>query len=134
VKVSLKNGGVSFFDVNGKKILKELSNGRNFNRNMYDGEPAYAVKQYFVSQPNEAYYGLGQHQQGMVNYKGRQVELLQTNTEVAVPFLYSSKNYGILWDNASITYAGDIRKPLELNALKLVSDNGEQGWLTNRYA
>lgn len=134
VKVSLKNGGIVFFHPNGKRILKELSAGRSFTHNMYDGDPAFAIKQYFVSDPSEAYYGLGQHQQGMMNYKGRQVELLQTNTEVAVPFLYSSHNYGILWDNASITYAGDVRKPLELNALKLISENGEQGWLTNRYA
>lgn len=134
VKVSLKNGGVAFFDLNGKKILKELSAGRSFTRTMFDGDPAYAIKQYFVSDPKEAYYGLGQHQQGFIDYRGRQVELLQTNTEVAVPFLYSSNNYGLLWDNASITYAGDIRKPLELSALKLMSENGEQGWLSNKYA
>ncbi|WP_442795376.1 TIM-barrel domain-containing protein [Pelobium manganitolerans] len=134
VKASLTNGGLAFYDANNRSITKELSQGREFTPTMFDGDAAYAIKQYFLSDANEAYYGLGQHQQGFINYKGRQVELLQNNTEVAVPFLYSSKNYGILWDNASITKAGDVRQPLELNALKLISDGGEQGWLSNRWA
>jgi len=38
-------------------------------------------------------YGLGQHQDGIVNYRNNQVYLFQNNTEVAVPLLVSSKNY-----------------------------------------
>jgi alpha-D-xyloside xylohydrolase len=134
VKISNRTGTVKFLDINGKLLSGEIRDGRTFYQKMYDGEPSYHVQQYFTSAENEAYYGLGQHQQDLMNYKGRQVELLQYNTQVAVPFVVSSNNYGIYWNNASLTYAGDIRKKQELSALKLTSEKGEQGWLTAKYA
>lgn len=42
----------------------------------------------------EAFYGLGQYQADQYIYNGEQVFLFQNNTEVAVPFLLSSKNFG----------------------------------------
>ncbi|RRN76950.1 DUF4968 domain-containing protein, partial [Pseudoxanthomonas sp. SGD-10] len=134
VKVAVKTGDVQFTDLNGKIYLSELSNGRRLQKTVFDGETTYDLKQYFISQPDEAYFGLGQHQQDIINHKGRQVELLQYNTEISIPFFYSNKNYGVLWDNTSLTYAGDIRKAKELNGLKLFSANGEEGWLTAQYA
>ncbi|MGZ3851958.1 MAG: TIM-barrel domain-containing protein, partial [Flavisolibacter sp.] len=75
----------------------------------------------------------GQHQDALMSYKTYQVQLFQNNTEVAVPFLVSKKNYGILWDNYSLTKFGDTRPYQPLNALKLFSKTGEQGWLTATY-
>jgi alpha-D-xyloside xylohydrolase len=69
-----------------------------------------------------------------MNYKGYQVQLFQNNTEVAVPFLLSKKNYGILWDNYSVTQVGDVRPYQPLHALKIFSKTGEQGWLTASYS
>lgn len=65
--------------------------------------PATAVGQSFRLDPKEAVYGLGQHQEGRMNYIGRRVRLLQQNTQVAVPLLLSSKGYALLWDNAAVT-------------------------------
>jgi alpha-D-xyloside xylohydrolase len=47
--------------------------------------------------------------------------------------LISSKNYGILWDNYSLSTVGDIRPFEQLSSLKLFSINNEQGWLTASY-
>src|SRR5690606_4112489 len=99
----------------------------------FDGEPFYNIRQTFVTTPDDALYGLGQHQDGIVNYRNNQVYLFQNNTEVAVPLLVSSKNYGILWDNASLTTVGDIRPYQNLSALKLFSKDDELGWLTASY-
>src|SRR5690606_24350245 len=99
----------------------------------YNGDTFFQIKQSFLSDKSEAYYGLGQHQSDIMNYKGRHVELAQYNTYTAIPFLISTKNYGILWDNYSITKAGDIRDPQPLSSLKLFSASGEQGWLTASY-
>ena len=134
VKISNSSGDIKFLDLNEKLLAGEISNGRGFHQKMFNGETSYQVQQYFSSAENEAYYGLGQHQQDIMNYKGRQVELLQYNTQVAIPFLVSSKNYGIYWNNASLTHAGDIRKKQEISALKLSSEKGEPGWLTAKYA
>jgi alpha-D-xyloside xylohydrolase len=76
---------------------------------------------------------LGQHQDGIYNYKGEQVYFFQNNTEVAVPFFISPKNYGILWDNYSLTQAGDLRQYRPLSALALQDAKGNSGWLTATY-
>jgi alpha-D-xyloside xylohydrolase len=129
----LNSGIVVFYDAQGKKIVAEKPGGASFDKTVFEGELTWSVIRNFETMPGDAWYGLGQHQDGLMNYKGNQVFLFQNNTEVAVPFLISSKNYGILWDNNSITKAGDIRPYKELSSLKLFSKDGEAGWLTAVY-
>ncbi len=129
----LRTGAVNFRDVNGQVILAEKLTGRHFYPTVSEGSRTFRIRQQFQTTPDDAWYGLGQHHDGAVNYRGDQVFLFQNNTEVAVPFLVSKKNYGILWDNNSISVAGDTRTYKELSALKLVSSTGEQGWLTTTY-
>lgn len=132
--VNKQTGAVSFADAAGKAILQEKqANGRQLKPVVYDGAPFYSIKQIFQTTPDDAIYGLGQHQDGIMNYRNQQIYFFQNNTEVAVPFLVSSKNYGILWDNYSLSTVGDIRPFEPLSSLKLFSANGEQGWLTASY-
>ncbi|HZE82961.1 MAG TPA: TIM-barrel domain-containing protein, partial [Puia sp.] len=134
VTVILATGAIRFTDSAGNQLLMEKpGNGRSFSPVVYDGEPSFAIRQTFQLQPGEALYGLGQHQDGQFNYVRHQVSLFQNNTEVAVPFYISNKNYGVLWDNYSLTTVGDIRPFKELSALKLFSAHGEPGWLTAEY-
>src|SRR5262249_8778850 len=49
----------------------------------------------------ETFYGLGQHQAGVWNYRGEYVPLSQDNTNISIPLLLSSKGYGIFWNNGS---------------------------------
>ncbi len=128
------SGQVSYYDLKGNKLLSEQRFSRVLQPQVFEGEPAYSIKQSFEASPDDAWYGLGQHQDGIMNYKSYQVLLFQNNTEVAVPFLISRKNYGILWDNNSITHFGDVRPYQPLNALKLFSKTGEQGWVTATYS
>ncbi|MEO6638213.1 MAG: PA14 domain-containing protein, partial [Ginsengibacter sp.] len=132
--VLTSTGAVSFTDAAGKSILMERQhNGRSITPAVYAGESSFNLSQTFLTAPGEAYYGLGQHQGDQFNYKDQQVLLFQNNTEVAVPFLLSSKNYGILWDNYSVTKMGDARNFMPLSTLKLFSKNGDEGWLTAAY-
>ncbi|MGZ8516824.1 MAG: alpha-xylosidase, partial [Chitinophagaceae bacterium] len=129
--INLKTGMVSFWDINGKRILSEKPiAGRSFQPAVFDGKRHYNLTQIFQTTSEDAWYGLGQHQDGVLNYRGQQVTFFQNNTEVAIPFLVSSKNYGILWDNYSLTKVGDIRPLHPLSSLQLFSKNGEAGWLT----
>lgn len=132
--VNLQTGAIQFFDAAGKKLLAEKDPGRQLQPQVFEGERAYSIRQDFATTPDDAWYGLGQHQDALMNYRGHQVQLFQNNTEVAVPFLVSKKNYGILWDNASITQVGDVRPYQQLSALKLYSKDGEYGWLTATYS
>jgi alpha-D-xyloside xylohydrolase len=133
-EVSAKTGLITYRDAGGKVLLAQTKNeGPSLVPEIYNGEQSYQVSQRFDAQENEAYYGLGQHQQGLVNYSGRRVDLIQYNTEIGVPFFVSNKGYGLLWDNYSITRAGDVRDYQPLTALKLFSKEGDEGWLTATY-
>ena len=132
--INLLTGAVSFFDKAGLPVINERkAGGRKIIPVVYEGEQSYSISQTFETTAGDAYYGLGQHQGDQFNYKGEQVLLFQNNTEVAVPFLISSRNYGILWDNYSVTKVGDTREFLPLSALKLYSKDGAYGWLTASY-
>lgn len=134
-KVILKTGEVSFTDKNGQALLQETKNGgKIFSSTIIDGAETFALRQSFQTTDDEAFYGLGQHQNGVMNYKNSQVQLLNYNTDVAIPFLVSSKNYGILWDNYSITNVMDDRSFEPLSTLKLFAADGQQGWLTATYS
>jgi alpha-D-xyloside xylohydrolase len=133
--VNLKTGAISFLDSKGKKIINEKPTaGRSFQSAVFDGKRYYKLGQTFQTTFDEAWYGLGQHQDGILNYRGQQVSFFQNNTEVAIPFLISSKNYGILWDNYSLTKVGDTRPLHPLSSFQLYSKHGETGWLTASYA
>ncbi|MDE3144261.1 MAG: DUF4968 domain-containing protein [Bacteroidota bacterium] len=132
--VSVSNGKIVFTDKNGNILLAEKDKGaKKFNLFVAEGQPLFHIKQTFASNNDDAFYGLGQHQNGLMNYKDQQVDLSQYNTDVAVPFLVTNKHYGILWDNYSITKVIDSREYEELSTLKLFSADGNQGWLTATY-
>ena len=132
--VSLRTGEIQFADAQGHPVLQERPNGgKIFTPVVADGQPLYQVEQVFESPADEGLYGLGQHQNGVMNYRGQQVELAQNNTDVAVPFLLSSRHYGVLWDNYAITRVGDTRAYAPLSTLQLYAKTGEPGWLTATY-
>jgi alpha-D-xyloside xylohydrolase len=132
--VSLNTGAVSFSEKDGELILKETPDGgRLFTPATVDGEKQFGLYQSFETEASEAFYGLGQHQEGIMNYRGESIELLQQNSDVAVPFLVSTKNYGILWDNYSISEVGDARKYESLSGLQLFDKKGNAGGLTASY-
>ena len=134
IHVSLHTGAVDFRDSHGNPLVAERKrDAQTFVANAFDGDAFYQVNQGFTVSGDEGLYGLGQHQNGVINYQGRQVTLLQYNTMIGVPFLLSTKNYGILWHNYSITKAGDTRPLLPLSSFKLHAADGQQGWLTATY-
>ncbi len=56
----------------GKLLLKEKGDrkARNFKRSVAGGEQCLEVTQRFVPTEDEAIYGLGQYQNGIMNYRG----------------------------------------------------------------
>lgn len=130
-KVSLKTGQVVFFNSDGRIILQEpIGGGKDFKPVSVEGTSGYYVSQIFESPDDEAFYGLGQHQSDEFNYKGLNECLYQYNTKISVPFIISSRNYGILWDNYSLTKFGDPRDYKRISQFRLSDKNGEAGALT----
>jgi alpha-D-xyloside xylohydrolase len=114
VTFGLERGNVSFRTLNGDNLLREGNSiPRTYEPVQVNGESTYRVTDRFSPVPVEAFYGLGQHQNGMFNYRGATVELGQNNTDVAIPLLISSKGYGLMWNTAAFTYV-DNRFPTEI--------------------
>jgi alpha-D-xyloside xylohydrolase len=134
--VDLATGNVSFIDSGGQLDLAEAGPG-SFAPVTIEGKDYLAVRQQFNRGTDEGLYGLGQHQNGQMNYNGEDVELAQHNMDVAIPFLVSTRNYGILWDNNSITRFGNP-KPYGFagtggDSLKVTGADGGPGWTARYY-
>jgi alpha-D-xyloside xylohydrolase len=73
-------------------------------------EKTFQVGASFSAPADEHYYGMGQHQEstGPLDLRGRVLDCKHwydapAGESVCVPFMVSSKNYGIVWDNPSQT-------------------------------
>ena len=93
VRVGRQDGNVVFQTPDGKEIIKE--GGRDLSRGV--------TQRFYNEEHGTVLYGLGQHQNGLLDYGGNIVRLQQANRDVAVPMLVSPKGYGILWNNAAVT-------------------------------
>ena len=111
-KVNLSNVYVQFLNKSGKILLKE--NGREIIPAVVLDEKTNNISQKFILSDSEALYGLGQHQQGNMNLRGKTIELYQVNTNVSIPILVSTKGYGIFWDNPSLSKFSDNAQGMEL--------------------
>jgi alpha-D-xyloside xylohydrolase len=106
VSISKQDGSVAFFKASGQALLKETGKP-GLAPVEYGGDKGYSLQQRFTLTPTEGIFGLGQHQDGTPNYRGRQVTLVQANTQSAIPFLVSTQGWGLLWDNTSKTVFKD---------------------------
>jgi alpha-D-xyloside xylohydrolase len=114
LSLNLERGNLSFRTRSGETLLNEGSGlPRTFEPVELNGDRTFRVTDRFSPTFTEAFYGLGQHQNGMFNYRGATVELGQNNTDVAIPLLVSSKGYALIWNTAALTYV-DNRFPLDL--------------------
>ena len=63
---------------------------------------AFQTKTNLIFSDGEAIYGLGQHEEGILNYRGHSQLLYQQNMKKAMPILVSTRGYGMLWDTTSL--------------------------------
>jgi len=103
VQVDRQTGTVQFFDASNHLLLAESPGSRALTPNKVASFDVLASRQSFLLTPGEAIYGLGQHQAGLMNYRGHRVRLLQENREIGIPMLVSSRGYGLFWDNPAVT-------------------------------
>ena len=100
VNITRKNGTILFSDLAGKKLFQDFD--RSLTPVEVNGEKTYHSEMFSnLWDSTEAFYGLGQHQAGVWNYHGEDVDLSQDNTNISVPMFLSSKGYGIFWNNPS---------------------------------
>ena len=144
-RIDKRNGRVSFLDSNGKQLAAEAADGKTFQPftvpereigigTLTDQQRNGLTWTLKFENQSEALYGLGQHQAEELNMKGKNEDLFQYNTKVSVPFVLSTKGYGILWDSYSYCRFGNPNDYLQLNrAFKLYDKKGNAGHLTGTY-
>lgn len=105
VKVTFdkKTGVIDYSDNTGKIFLSEKAGSRKLSPDSILGKPCFVAEQSFNSPSDEYLFGLGQFQDGHYNLRNITRKLTQVNTQIAIPFLYSSKGYGILWHQYGLT-------------------------------
>ncbi len=74
-----------------------------------NGERTFQVGAVFSAPADEHFYGLGQNQDGVLDLRGRTIDCKHfydapQGETVCIPFMVSSRGYGIVWDNPSDTH------------------------------
>ena len=103
VSLDKQTGKLTYADKAGKIFLSEKAGTRKLTPDIIQGESCFAVEQSFESAADESIFGLGQFQDGQYNLKNIARRLTQVNTQIAIPFIYSSKGYGLLWHQYGLT-------------------------------
>jgi alpha-D-xyloside xylohydrolase len=101
--VDRATGAITFTDADGRVLLRELPGTRRIEASTVQGEPTWAVAQSFDSPADERLFGTGQFQDGFLNIRDLPRRLTQVNTQIAVPFVVSSRGFGLLWHNYGLT-------------------------------
>jgi alpha-D-xyloside xylohydrolase len=100
IEITRADSSILFYDAEGHKLTQE--NTRTLTPTEVNGEKTHHSERFVnMWDTQEAFYGLGQHQAGVLNYRGEAVDISQDNTNISVPLLLSSNGYGILWNNGS---------------------------------
>lgn len=116
ISVDRLTSGLSFSNKNGAPLLAEpKEGGKAFDVPSVFETKTWQVQQTFSSPSDESLYGLGQHQEGIFDVRGVPIRLYQANTNISIPFLVSSKGYGILWNNAALTDFNPADQSIEID-------------------
>ena len=98
-----QTGAITYNDNTGKTFLSEKAGSRKLLSSSVSGEPCFIAEQSFDSPADEYLFGLGQFQDGQYNLKNISRKLIQVNSQIAIPFLYSNRGFGILWHQYGLT-------------------------------
>jgi alpha-D-xyloside xylohydrolase len=98
-----RTGAIDYADNTGKIFLSEKAASRKLIPVSVVNEPCFVAEQSFDSPANEYLFGLGQFKDGQYNLRNISRKLIEVNTQIAIPFLYSSRGYGLLWHQYGIT-------------------------------
>lgn len=104
-KVVLKSNGKVTFYHNDNIILEEqpeltFHNGYRNYLNRHSG--IWSCRVTFEANENEHFYGLGHSMNNPFDLKGGVYDIINTNANCVIPYVYSSLGYGFIWNNPSI--------------------------------
>jgi len=117
------SGQMRFFDGEGHLILAEAVAGRHLSESRLGDEVVHIAEQRFESPADERIYGTGCFQDGALDIRRLPRRLTQVNSQISLPFILSSRGYGLLWHNRGMA---EFNMPANRLALAEVSKGGSQ--------
>jgi len=94
-EIDTRAGILRFYDREGHLLLQETPGGRRLDER--------GASQSFASPADEHLFGTGCFQDGALDLRRRPRRLTQVNTQISLPFLLSSRGYGLLWCNEGMS-------------------------------
>ena len=91
------------------------------------------IHQLFESPDDEA-LRFGTASGGRFQLQGKNESLFPVQYQSIGALVVSNKNYGMLWDNYSLSKFGDVRDYADLDQFRLYGSDGSEGGLTAVYA
>ena len=110
------SGRIEVADSRGVIVFSALAH--ELKAGTVQGEPTKEARLVIDSPADEFLYGLGQFQDGYFNVKGLTRRLTQVNTQISIPFLLSSKGYGLLWNNYGLTDFNPAENSVRMDRLE----------------
>lgn len=117
-----KTGALRFFDRHGGLLLAERPGTRRLMPSQLGDEPVFIAEQAFDSPAGERLYGTGCFQDGAMDLRGLPRRLTQVNTQISLPFMLSSRGYGLLWHNTGMA---ELNPPEQRVALSRAGADGK---------
>jgi len=108
-------GTLRFFDRHGTALLEEAPGSRRLTPSRLGDEAVFIAEQAFESPAGERLYGTGCFQDGAMDLRGHPRRLTQVNTQISLPFMLSSRGYGLLWHNTGMA---ELNTPEQAVALE----------------
>lgn len=103
--VKLEGRGKVTFYKDGEMVIEEMpemafdSGYRHYDCN---ASGLWALRETFKPQQGEHFYGLGHENSNMLDLKGCSFDLRNVNAKCTIPYVYSSRGYGFIWNNPAI--------------------------------
>lgn len=112
-----------FRDADGQVLLAEAADGRRLSEGRLGDEHVYVAEQRFELPDDERLYGTGCFQDGALDLRGWPRRLTQVNSQISLPFVLSSKGYGLLWHNRGMS---ELNMPKSIATLRQRSTGSSQ--------
>ncbi len=101
--IDKQQGYITLLNAESRQLLSEMLGGARLN---VVGDSVKSLARFTLT-PTEHLYGLGQYRDRNLNLRNTSRELVQMNTQAAVPVVYSTAGWGLFWDNPSRTIYTD---------------------------
>jgi len=103
LQISKDTCAFTWMDSAGRLLVRESERDSKVLRKIeLENRKAYSTRLSLAFSDGEAIYGFGQHEEGILNYRGQSQLIYHHNLKVAMPVMVSTQGYAIFFDSYSL--------------------------------